>query len=249
MITLYEELGFEVVADPLGVETLVEGCAACFGGGPEPVRSIYTRRPKEGSAKAGTAPNLEDEGVTERAGETHPTRVLREEHQRILAVADALEALLDAGPAAVDYDRIDKCIRFIRLFADACHHGKEEDLLFPALVDQGLPRERGPIAVMLHEHRLGREIASTMAASIDRARSGDAEAHARLERAGRDYVALIRGHILKEDNVLFNMADQIVLGPACQRLCAAYDGTGDHTFDGCTKAQLEELGREIVAGM
>lgn len=196
--------------------------------------------------------------------ETHPTRVLREEHERILAVADVLGTLLDqaagadgaAAPdgapaskgsgASADYDRLDKCIRFIRLFADACHHGKEEDMLFPALQDQGLPRDSGPIAVMLHEHRLGRRFASIMAESIDDARSGDADAWKRLERAGRDYVDLIRGHILKEDNVLFNMADQLVTGPACTMLCQAYDGTGDATFGGCTKAELEELGREIV---
>ena len=65
----------------------------------------------------------------------------------------------------------------------------------------------------------------------------------------RDYVGLIRGHILKEDNVLFNMADQMVTGPRCTRLCAAYDETGAHTFDGCSKRELEELGREILAGV
>lgn len=208
--------------------------------------------------------------------ETHPTRVLREEHQRILEVADALEGLLDVGPGGpgpqapdrgavdpagtdlegadthalrpveVDFDRLDKCIRFIRLFADACHHGKEEDLLFPALQEQGLPRDSGPIAVMLDEHRLGRQFAATMADNLDAAREGDADAWNRLERAGRDYVGLIRGHILKEDNVLFGMADQLVAGPAYNKLCAAYDDTAGHTFEGCTKAELEALGREIV---
>lgn len=44
----------------------------------------------------------------------------------------------------------------------------------------------------------------------------------------------------------FNMADQLVTGPACTMLCQAYDGTGDHAFGGCSKAELEELGREIV---
>ena len=145
--------------------------------------------------------------------EIHPTRVLRDEHRQILQVADALEWLLD--PAAQgrtehdpdpDFHRIGLCIRFIRLFADACHHGKEEDLLFPALADKGLPLDSGPIAVMLHEHRLGREITATMADAIDDARAGDDQAHRRLMNAGREYVELIRGHILKEDNVLFPMA-------------------------------------------
>ena len=234
MMALYGELGFEVVADPVPAESLTRGCTACFGGAGEEYRSIYTRRRADASPRS------------EAMEHTHPTRVLREEHQRILEVADALEAVLDGDPGGLDFDRLEKCIRFIRLFADACHHGKEEDLLFPALQEQGLPRDSGPIAVMLHEHRLGRRFASTMADNVEGARQGDGDAWSRLERAGRDYVGLIRGHILKEDNVLFGMADQLVAGPACARLCAAYDGTEGDTFGGCTKAELEALGREIV---
>jgi len=141
---------------------------------------------------------------------------------------------------------VEKCVTFIRLFADACHHGKEEDLLFPALEEQGLPRDSGPIAVMLHEHRLGREAAAAMRTALPAAREGDRDARLRLTNAGRGYIDLIRGHIGKEDHVLFNMADQMVTGESRVRLCAAYDGTCHHAFEGCTKAQLEALGREIM---
>jgi len=241
MIALYRELGFEVVADPVLTHDLEDGCVVCFSGGGEPYRSIYTRKAEQ----AGTERSNQEIPMAE----MNPTQVLREEHEQILQVAGALEEVLAEAASDAVYDRIGKCIRFIRLFADACHHGKEEDLLFPALEDEGLPHDTGPIAVMLHEHRLGRQFASAMAESIDAARSGDAVARRRLLRAGHDYVGLIRNHILKEDNVLFNMADQLVVGPRCKRLCAAYDETTSHTFDGCAKRELEELGREIVSGV
>jgi len=179
--------------------------------------------------------------------ERDPTRVLRDEHDRIIEVADVLRTLLLEGPDRMDYDRIEKCIAFIRLFADACHHGKEEGLLFPALVDQGLPQDGGPIAVMLHEHRLGREFVADMARALDGARAGNANDETRLVNAGRGYVDLIHAHILKEDNILFHMADQMIEGPACAALCEAYDGTCDHQFEGNTKEELEALGREIRA--
>ena len=179
---------------------------------------------------------------------SHPTQVLRDEHQWILAVADALERLLNAAPEDLDLDAVEKCVTFIRLFGDACHHGKEEDLLFPALAEQGLPRDSGPVAVMLYEPRLGREATATMRDALPAAREGDVDARTRLIRAGRTYIDLIRGHIGKEDHVLFHMADQMVVGQARARLCAAYDGTCHHAFEGCTKAQLEELGREILGG-
>jgi hemerythrin-like domain-containing protein len=177
--------------------------------------------------------------------ESHPTRVLREEHQWILAVSDALESLLSAEPA-LDYEAVEQCVTFIRLFADACHHGKEEDLLFPALEACGLPHHAGPIAVMLHEHRLGREAVAIMREALPQARQGNAEARARLVGAGRGYIELIRNHIGKENHVLFDMADSMVLGERRTRLCAAYDGTCHHTFEECTKAQLEALGRDII---
>lgn len=178
--------------------------------------------------------------------EGHPTRVLRDEHERIIEVADVLATLLPTDGDRLDYDRIEECIAFIRLFADACHHGKEEGLLFPALVEQGLPHDSGPIAVMLHEHRLGRAFVSDMDRAMGGARAGNAEDRTRLVNAGHGYVDLIRSHILKEDNILFHMADQMVGGPACAALCEAYDGTCDHQFEGNTKEELEALGRKII---
>lgn len=145
-----------------------------------------------------------------------------------------------------DFDAIEQCTRFIRLFADACHHGKEEDLLFTELEGVGLSRTTGPIAVMLHEHMLGREYATAMADALEGARQGDATSIHRLVNAARGYVELIRNHILKEDHVLFNMADQMLSGPACKRLCERYDEVCERRFDGCTKAQLEAIATKLM---
>ncbi len=174
------------------------------------------------------------------------TSVLRDEHRRILQVTAALERLIDDGAAPLDFDAIERCVRFFRLFADACHHGKEEDLLFPELESRGMPRESGPIAVMLHEHRLGRELVSAMARALPGARAGDDTSRSRMVNAARGWADLIRAHILKEDHMLFQLADEMVDASACLRLCAAYDVVCASTFEGCTKAQLEALADEII---
>jgi hemerythrin-like domain-containing protein len=173
---------------------------------------------------------------------------LREEHQRILAVADAMERLIaevDAGRC--DVDAFADCVTFIRLFADACHHGKEEDLLFPELEKGGMPRDRGPIAVMLYEHQQGRTYARHMADSLDGARRDEEGARGTLRNAAAGYVSLIRGHILKEDNVLFHMADQLVRGTACRALCGAYGAVCARRFEGHSKAELEALAARITS--
>ncbi len=176
-----------------------------------------------------------------------PTRILRDQHRNILKIADVLEEVLgnEPEPGAFDYDALSECVAFIRLYADALHHGKEEDLLFPEMERRGMPRDAGPIAVMLQEHEQGRAFARAMADAIPDARGGDEHARRRLLNAGLGYVQLIRGHILKEDNILFNMADQLIDEPACRSLCAAYDGVCQRRFDGCTVAELEA----ILAGL
>lgn len=174
------------------------------------------------------------------------TSRLREEHEHILEVADALAGLVGAADAdRWDFEGFADCVTFIRLYADACHHGKEEDLLFPELAAAGMPREHGPIAVMLHEHQQGRALARHMAGALDGARSGDAAARATLRNAAVGYVNLIRAHIHKENNVLFEMADQAVRGPACRSLCSAYGAVCARRFEGHTKEQLQELGERI----
>jgi len=94
-----------------------------------------------------------------------------------------------------DHEAFADCVTFIRLFADACHHGKEEDSSFPSSSGQGMPRHQGPIAVMLHEHQQGRAFARHMADALEGARAGDPQAQATLRNTAAGYVNLIRGHI------------------------------------------------------
>jgi hemerythrin-like domain-containing protein len=181
-------------------------------------------------------------------GNDTPTRILRDQHRNILKVADVLEDVLgrEPEPGAFDYDALEDCVAFIRLYADALHHGKEEDLLFPELEAVGMPRDAGPVAVMLHEHREGRAFAHAMAEAIPLARGGDVPAQRRLLNAGLGYVSLIRGHILKEDNILFNMADQMIGAPACRTLCAAYESVCARRFDGRSVGELEAILQRLL---
>lgn len=180
------------------------------------------------------------------------THSLREEHQLILKVLGAFERVMDKMPDPEerpdrrDIVAIDDCLTFFRLFADACHHGQEEDILFEELVDRGMPREVGPIAVMLVEHEQGRALVCAMTAALKRTKDGDADAWSVLERSSRDYVALLRGHIMKEDGVLFEMADRLITGPACHEICERYHTACLDKLEGRTRLELEELATSLA---
>ncbi len=176
---------------------------------------------------------------------TMATAVLREEHQYILGVVHELGTMLVADEP-LDYDTVGECITFFRLFADACHHGKEEDLLFPELEEQGMPHDSGPIAMLLEEHVRFRSLVGTMAASLPGAKDGNAAAADELTDAAMEYVDRIQAHIGKEDNGLFELADGMIVGPRCVDLCARYDEVCARRFEGKTLEDLQHLAGTIV---
>lgn len=137
------------------------------------------------------------------------TELLKEEHRAIklmLSILSEVSQRLEAREK-VDPQDLSQMVEFIRVFADRCHHGKEEDLLFPALEETGVPREGGPIGVMLVEHDEGRAYVRGLAEAVARYRSGEEEAAKEIIENAWNYVNLLTQHIDKEDNILYVIAD------------------------------------------
>jgi hemerythrin-like domain-containing protein len=137
------------------------------------------------------------------------TEALKAEHRVIEKVLDALEKLAKTAESSLLADWT-KAIDFARNFADKCHHLKEEKLLFPALEERGIPREGGPIGMMLAEHEEGRGYVRAMAAALEAAAQDPIGARITLRRKADAYIRLLREHIQKEDDVLFMLADGVL---------------------------------------
>ena len=135
------------------------------------------------------------------------TDALKHDHRVIEKVLATLEQLT-LDPENASMDRWEKALDFIRNFADKCHHLKEEKIFFPALERRGIPRDGGPIGMMLMEHEEGRGYVRLMAAALALAEKDPQAAETGLVDNGRAYLRLLRQHINKEDEVLFTMADE-----------------------------------------
>jgi hemerythrin-like domain-containing protein len=177
------------------------------------------------------------------------TDALRREHDAILNMLDAAEELaarLERRQPAAPQQLAD-LLEFLRLFADRCHHGKEENLLFPLLEKKGMPRQGGPIGVMLHEHDHGRALIAEMREAAQTLAAGNAEAGAQWAHAARRYVALLREHIHKENEILFRMAERMLSEAEQEELARAFDRLEAETMGPGTHERLHRLMDNLTA--
>ncbi len=153
-----------------------------------------------------------------------PTEILMQEHRVIEQVLNCLEIIAQRGESegTLDVESANQAIDFFRNFADRCHHGKEEECLFPMLEQKGFSPEQGPTGVMRQEHEAGRRYTNGMTEAVAAVVAGNDQAIGTFASNVRAYILLLREHIQKEDHCLFQMADQALNEQDQQQLLDAF---------------------------
>jgi hemerythrin-like domain-containing protein len=167
------------------------------------------------------------------------------EHRLIEKVLDALDGYAGSIRNGDDVSSEDMSgfVTFFREFADAKHHAKEEEILFTAMINAGFPREAGPIAVMLHEHTVGRDLVGVMAAATS---DWNNDSRQRAAGAATEFGGMLRAHIQKEDNILYPMARQRVapeIMAGVHERCATIE---DDLQSAGTTERLESLAQRLI---
>lgn len=139
---------------------------------------------------------------------------------------------------------------FLKDFADTYHHGREEEIFFPALENVGIPVEGGPIGVMLREHVTGRDLTGQMKTTAAAYAGGDKSALKSFQEASAHYVDHLLQHIDKENNILFKMADAHLSELVQGKLSEEFNKMTEETIgkDGYDKyiELLDELKKEYL---
>jgi hemerythrin-like domain-containing protein len=95
-------------------------------------------------------------------------------------------------------------VDFIRSYADRCHHGKEEDILFRDLEAKPLEEPYKQILRELtQEHVHGRQVTRQLEEATLRYRQGEEAALGDLSAAAGELAAFYPRHIEKEDRHFF----------------------------------------------
>lgn len=153
-----------------------------------------------------------------------PTEMLEAEHRviaRIVGITPVLADRIEEGEV-IRPDVMQGIVEFMRIYADKCHHGKEEELLFPALVEKGVPMHGCPIGTLIADHVSGRSLVGQLAESAEAYRLSEPEASQGLINSLRGIAALYPGHIWKEDYLLFPMTNKIMSSEELDALYRAF---------------------------
>ncbi len=172
--------------------------------------------------------------------------ILKDEHRMIISVMDILEkiCLVMEDGKKVDPADLEQIVEFLKVFADHSHHAKEEDLLFPAMEKAGVPREGGPIGVMLAEHDEGRGYIQEISAGIEKYKINGSGAEEIIENA-QNYINLLRQHIDKEDNILYMIAERSLSSDAQKKLSIDFEQVEAQQTGLGTHREAEEFLRRL----
>jgi hemerythrin-like domain-containing protein len=158
-----------------------------------------------------------------------PTQVLRAEHRQIdeqlNALSGALRQLGDRGPDPEVLDRIESVARYIDQEM-AVHHRKEEDCLFPFL-EEHLASESLRLDARIADHEDLDIMNGKFKEALEDCRTIEQGRQARfaaqmLKGYGLYIVHLVREHLLKEDQILFLVAEEYLTAEQEQQILARF---------------------------
>jgi hemerythrin-like domain-containing protein len=138
--------------------------------------------------------------------EMMPIGPLMIEHRLIERMIKVMKRALEdmEEKRKVDPLFVDGSVDFIRTYADRCHHGKEEDILFRELKKKSISQEHArTMEELTEEHRWGRRTTAKLVEANERYRRGDRGALSVIMACVRDLVSFYPKHIEKEDRAFF----------------------------------------------
>ena len=125
--------------------------------------------------------------------------LMRQDLERIRA-----NILVDPEFAFVDPVFIDVAVDFMRTYADRCHHGKEEDILFAELAEKTLPPDlKAILDELVEEHKQAREFTKELVKAKENYLRQEPEAVNQVLFYLDKITAMYPKHIIKEDEHFF----------------------------------------------
>jgi hemerythrin-like domain-containing protein len=145
------------------------------------------------------------------------TDYLMQDHKIILRSLNVLQSMATTpNSEEIDQNDVAALLRFLRIFADEHHHGKEEGVLFPELM-RSSEAQGGPLRHLLFEHNQERSLVEGLEEAL--------RTNKRVEffvLADR-VTSRIRNHIQKEDGILFPILEALITDTQDDKVSAEFE--------------------------
>jgi len=104
-----------------------------------------------------------------------------------------------------------------------------------------VPRHGGPLGCMLNEHDEGRAFIQAMKQNAPGCANGDTAGRRAWVAAARGYAHLLRNHIWKENEILFQIAERLLTEAEQAELAKEFDKVQCEKLDGETQSKLRQF--------
>lgn len=166
-----------------------------------------------------------------------------DDHRKTEQVFDAVEKCLKSEK--VSETILLKAFNYFRMYVDQCHNKKEENHLFPLIEERGIPKDGGPLGVMLMEHKQSREMIERLDQLLQTFFSGRREVLAELRKTFEEYFVLLRNHFWKENDILYPMALRLMSDADGERVIQGIE-LEESKLGIDTRQRYYELADEII---
>ena len=149
---------------------------------------------------------------------------LMEEHALIRATLTALEVYADQLERSTGADRVDlkRFAAFFMDFAELWHHGKEEDVLLPALARAGLAWDDGMLALVREDHEQENYLIRVISQAASQEGVFEPEDLRHALAAIRDFAQHQRLHLEREEKSLYPEVARRLTGAAREDLAREF---------------------------
>ena len=175
-------------------------------------------------------------------------KIIKSEHKNLGAVLYSLEKLIeeiDSGKQP-DFAIFHGLFTYIDRFLDRFHHPKENDYLFPKVLERA-PQSKELIAELGRQHGEGEILFIEVLKALSAYEfSGDSE-YAHFRKLVLEYAQFERDHAFKEEREVLPLAKEVLRAEDWQAIDNAFEENEDPMFGNKWSSEFSSMFKKLVS--
>lgn len=162
---------------------------------------------------------------------------LIQEHKTILHALELLQKIQEKENLTTETQLTyyGELAYFLEIFADKCHHGKEENNMYHTLAPLGDEREKALIITLIEEHVEARALVRRIRGAAE---AGDLSGAA---KAAEEYSILLLEHIHRENEEMFPATEYRISEKQQEVMYQHFLQVEERTLGGGVKEKIQEM--------